>query len=125
MKNILLLILFCLFGCGVFKKTSKTTATAVQSSTSQLESSQLVLKNADKETQVFTYWNDSGFYQIQDIKERVSQAKSGKMSLEESQRAKQEVKLKEAEPLHNWLYMGIIIAALMCYILYRINARND
>ncbi|WP_316817980.1 hypothetical protein [Pedobacter nyackensis] len=64
MKNILLLILFCLSGCGVFKKTSKTNATATQSSTNQLESTQLVLKNADKETRTFTYWNDSGFYQI-------------------------------------------------------------
>lgn len=69
MRSILFMISLFLCSCTLFKKTSKTKDSVTKSSNNQLQSSQLVLKNAGKETQVFTYWNDSGFYQYQSIKD--------------------------------------------------------
>lgn len=118
MKNILLLILFCLFGCGVFKKTSKTTSSTTQSSTNQLESSQLVLKSAGKETQVFTYWNDSGFYQFQHIKEQVDETKSDDLKTMEEQKMGQITTVKESEFLKNWIYGIILIVLIAAGLMY-------
>ncbi|SMC70392.1 hypothetical protein [Pedobacter africanus] len=69
--------------CGLFKKTSKTTTSYAQSSAKEIEQRQLVLKSANKETQIFIYWNDRGFYQFRHIKEKIDQAKSGQLKLAE------------------------------------------
>ena len=118
MKTILfVMVMVCFAGCTLFRKTSRTSAVATQSSISQLESSQLVLKSAGKETQVFTYWNDSGFYQFQYIKEQVDQSGLASISLAESQRSKSAVLVKEAEPAVNWFYIGG--GLLVVYFLYK------
>lgn len=78
----LLIIMLSLASCALFKKTSK--AVSSQSSIKQMEMSEFLLKQANKETQIITYWNDSGFYQIQSIKERVDEAKSKQVSVKET-----------------------------------------
>lgn len=118
MKNTLLLILLCLFGCGIFKKTSKTSSTATQSSNNQLESTQLVLKNADKETQLFTYWNDSGFYQVQYIKEQVDQVDAAYQNKKEEQSTRNELSTKKVEPVKTWLYVGGILVVIGLFFVY-------
>ncbi|TCC99434.1 hypothetical protein FBD94_05050 [Pedobacter hiemivivus] len=115
MKRIFIAIVGCLFGCALFNKTSKTTTIDKQSSEKQLESSQLLFKTANKETQIFTYWNDSGFYQIQNIREQVNVAKTDKLKAEEKQLAKQETIVKKTEPLNFWVYIILLIGMLGCY----------
>lgn len=119
MKTILfVMVMVCFAGCTLFRKTSRTSAVATQSSISQLESSQLVLKSSGKETQVFTYWNDSGFYQFQYIKEQVDQSGLASISLAESQRSKSAVLVKEAEPIIKPFYIGLGVLLVVCLLVY-------
>jgi Na+-transporting NADH:ubiquinone oxidoreductase subunit NqrC len=113
----------CLFlvaltlSCGLFKKTSKTTVSDKQLLTREIEQNQLILKSANKETQVFTYWNDSGFYQFQNIKEQINQAKSGQFKTQEKQKVEQETTVKKSEPVKMWIYAGAVaIVALAIYL---------
>lgn len=124
MNKILLVVMYCigilcLSGCGIFKKTNKERSKIIQSATNQLEASQLVLKSADKETQVFTYWNDSGFYQYQQIKERVDLAKTGKIAIEEKKEVTEKHFLKQTQPVSTWLYVGAIALLFVAVFLYR------
>lgn len=111
MKTTLFMILLLCAGCALFNKTSKTSDVAKQSSINQLESTQLVLKSVDKETQIFTYWNDSGFYRLEQIRERADQAKSDKLKTIEKQEAKQAMVTKKREPLNTWIFVLIVIVA--------------
>lgn len=124
MKSILFaIVLICSAGCTLFRKTSKTNAVATHSSINQLEASQLVLKTAGKETQIFTYWNDSGFYQYQHIKEQVDQAGLNQMKSEDQQRVKETVAIKKYSPLDNWIFfviaIAIVAAVLSVFRTYR------
>jgi len=120
MKQTLIVIsIFFLFGCALFNKTSKTTTKDKHSSEKQLESSQLLFKTANKETQIFTYWSDSGFYQVQNIKEQIDMAKTDRLKTEEKQEAKQETIVKKTEPLRFWVYGLVGISAVVCYWVYR------
>ena len=120
MKNTLFaIVLICFSGCTLFRKTSKSNAVVAQSSINQLESSQLVLKNAGKETQIFTYWNDSGFYQYQHIKEQVDQARLNNLKAEEKQQAKQTVVTRKTEPVSTWVYVMVFIAFVVCFLIFR------
>ncbi|TKC62498.1 hypothetical protein FBD94_09795 [Pedobacter hiemivivus] len=119
MKAILIVMVICLFGCALFNKTSKTTTTDKQSSEKQLESSQLLFKTANKETQIFTYWNDSGFYQVQNIRERIDLAKTDRLKTEEKQVAKQETIVKKTEPIQTWIYGLVCISVVVCYLVFR------
>ena len=110
MKKILFAsVLICFAGCAFFRKSTRTNAGATQTSTNQLESSQLVLKSAGKETRIFTYWNDSGFYQYQNIKEQVDQAKLTDLKTEQKLQAKQKIVTKKTEPLNVWIYVVILM----------------
>lgn len=120
MKRTLIVIsILFLFGCGLFNKTSKTTTTDKHSSEKQLESSQLLFKTANKETQIITYWNDSGLYQIQNIREQIDMAKTDRLKTEEKEEAKQETIVKKTEPLRFWIYGLVCIGAVVCYWVYR------
>jgi hypothetical protein len=119
MKTTLFMMMLLCSGCALFQKTSKTTAVDTQSSINQLESSQLVLKTVGKETQIFTYWNDSGVYQYQHIKEQVDQAKLNKVKTEEKQQAKQTVTTKKTEPLKIWIYIAVGVGVVVCFLILR------
>lgn len=108
-----------LWGCALFKKTSRSSSQNSHISNHQLEASQLVLKSADRETQVFTYWNDSGFYQYQHIKERVDQAETGKVMMEERNKVEQKNVVKTKEPVYAWMYIGIIVLFGVGFLIYR------
>lgn len=115
MKKIFIIILFCLSGCALFKKTSKSSSHNSHKSINQLEASQLVLKTADKETQIFTYWNDSGFYQFQQIKEQIDQAELSKLKKENKEETQQKVTMKTTEPLNIWIYVVVLLGVLGLY----------
>lgn len=126
MRTLYLLLFMLLFylsafleGCTLFQKSTKTSSTHKQSLEKQLESSQLLFKTANKETQIFTYWNDSGFYQIQNIREQIDMAKTDRLKIEEKQEAKQETIVKKTEPLRFWIYGLVCIGAVVCCWGYR------
>ena len=112
-------MVICLFGCALFNKTSKTTTTDKQSSEKQLESTQLLFKTANKETQIFTYWNDSGFYQVQNIREQIDMAKTDRLKMGEKQEAKQETIVKKTEPLKIWVYAMVAMGVIGSYMTFR------
>lgn len=119
MKNLSLIIICCLCGCALFQKTSKSTTVASHSALNQLESSQLVLKNTGKETQIFTYWSDTGLYQYQYIKEQLDQAKLSNLKAEEQLQTKQNITTKKAEPVQNWVYILLFIGLIVCFLVFR------
>jgi maltose-binding protein MalE len=119
MKTTLFMMMLLCSGCALFQKTSKTTAVDTQSSINQLESTQLVLKTVGKETQIFTYWNDSGVYQYHHIKEQIDQAKLNKVKTEEKQQAKQTVTTKKTEPLKIWIYIGLGVGVVVCFLILK------
>lgn len=112
---ILALLTLFLCSCSLFKKTSKTTELSTQSSIKRLESSQMLLKTSGMETQIFTYWNDSGFYQYQHIKEQIDQAKSDQLLVAERQEAKHSFNTKKVEPIGIWIYGVVLLALVCCY----------
>lgn len=108
--TIFMLLLMGSSGCALIQKTSKTKSVDKQSAVNQLESSRLVLKRADKETQIFTYWNDSGFYQFQHIKEQVDQSKLDKIKTEEKKEARQTAVIRKMEP---GVFLGVLVVLLV------------
>jgi hypothetical protein len=119
MKQILLImsLLFC--SCTLFKKTSRTSDITKKTSLNQLEFSQLVLKKAGKETQIFTYWNDSGFYQYQVIKEQIQERASAQLKVEEKEVSKEKQISKKSEPVKVWGYILLLIALFVVYFLLK------
>jgi len=114
--TLLVIILICFSGCGVFRKTSKTTDQVSHSATKELESTALLLKSAGKETQTFTYWNDSGFYQFQQIKEQIDQAESTKLNTQESQQLTKSNTLKKSEPANALIFIGLVIILIVIFM---------
>lgn len=121
MMKFFLTIIFLLFffGCTLFQKTSKEKVQHIESSSSQLELSQLVLKNANKETQVFTYWNDSGFYQHSYTTEEINQSDASHIKADENLHSKQTLKMKRAEPTSLWNYLLIFLVLTSAYLVTR------
>ncbi|MNY45658.1 hypothetical protein D3C86_1807780 [compost metagenome] len=110
-------MLFC--SCSLFRKTNKTTDIAIKSSKSQLDFGQLVLKSSDKETQVFTYWTNSGFYQYQHIKEQIDQTKSEQLNAIGQHEAQQTMIDKKATSVQAWGFIGMVILTIVFGFLYR------
>ncbi|MBB5437712.1 hypothetical protein HDC92_001386 [Pedobacter sp. AK017] len=117
--TIFLLLAMLVAGCNLFKKTSKTSSSASQTASKQSEADMLVLKNADKETQVFTYWNDSGLYQFQQIKEKRGIAKAINLATNENKIDKKENHTKQIEPTKYWIYIGLGLMVVGCYVLLK------
>jgi ATP-dependent Zn protease len=115
-KLLLITMLFC--SCSLFRKTSKTTDIAIKSSKSQLDFGQLVLKSSGKETQVFTYWTDSGFYQYQHIKEQINKAETGQLSTIIQHEAEETVAVKNTTSVQIWGVIGLIILTIVFGFLY-------
>lgn len=119
MRCLIVILVLCFSACTVFRKTNKEMANAVQLSNKHIEANQLILKKAEKESQIYTYWNDSGFYQLQIIKEGVAQAESGSLKIEKKEEAKQSIDIKKHEPVTSWIYAVILLLMLSCYLLLR------
>lgn len=116
-KLFFITMLFC--SCSLFRKTSKTTDITTQSSKNQLDFGQLVLKSSGKETKVFTYWNDSGFYQYQHIKEQIDQAKSDRLTAIAEDKAEQTVAVKNSTSVHAWGIIGLLVLIIVICLIYR------
>ncbi|MEQ7800928.1 hypothetical protein ABDJ41_14080 [Pedobacter sp. ASV1-7] len=119
MKKELFIVTLLFYSCSLFRKTSKTKDIVTQSSKNQLDFSQLVLKSSGKETRVFTYWNDSGFYQYQHIKEQLDQAKSDQLKTITQHAAGQTIATKNTTSLQTWGIVGMFMLTLVFGFLYR------
>lgn len=114
MRYIALVITLFMYSCSLFKKTSRSSDVTKKSSLNQLESSQLVLKNIGKETQIFTYWNDSGFYQYQLIKEQSKEQTATQLKSKEIQDVKEKQTSKKSEPVRLW---GFVVSVVVLCII--------
>ncbi|MNL68475.1 hypothetical protein D3C87_1932000 [compost metagenome] len=77
------------------------------------------MKRANKETQVFTWWNDSGFYQFENIKEHIDEAKASKLAVQQKQEVKQQSSFKISRPVKSWIYAGFAVMVVGCVLVYR------
>jgi flagellar biogenesis protein FliO len=109
MKYIAFIITLFICSCSLFKKTSRSSDITKKSSLNQLESSQLVLKNIGNETQIFTYWNDSGFYQYQFIREQSKEQTATQLKSKEIQDVKEKQTIKKAEPIGLFGYIVFLV----------------
>ena len=116
-KHILLILL--LSGCSLFKKTTKTTAHRSFDLSKQTEAHSLDLKTMQKETQIYSWWNDSIFYQYELVKEQVDQAKAGTSKTLEKQEARQEQMVKVSTPVEVWIYAGIVLGIIGFVLIFR------
>lgn len=106
-------------GCVLLRKSSKTTTKETEQASKKTELQEFVLKSANKETQVFTYWNDSGFYQYQHIKEQVDQAGGERLTIHEEERATKKLTQKKSEPVGTWVYAGIALVVMFVWGVYK------
>ncbi|TCC97244.1 hypothetical protein [Pedobacter hiemivivus] len=112
------LILLFLQSCNLLKKTTKTVVNDTQNSSKFSDFNMLNIKTADKETNIFTYWDSGVVYQYQNIRERVDQTESVDLKTTDQLTTKKDVVIKESEPPVLWIYAGIgllLIGALIVY----------
>lgn len=119
MKPIYLLLITLLSSCALFKKTTKSSETSSFDLSKQTEENQLALITTQKETQIYSYWKDSMFYQYEVIKEQIDQSKAGTVKTQENQETKQERSIKESQPLDIWIYAGIILGIIWLILIFK------
>lgn len=109
------LVLMCGFtSCALFKKTNREVALNSQTINKQSELSQLVLKTAGRETQIYTYWNDSGFYQYQRIMEQTDQTEMTKLEHKDERQLKQKITQSVSTPS----YAFMLVLLLVIYLFF-------
>ena len=106
-KYILLIIL--LTGCGLFKKTTKSSTASSFDLSKQTEAQTLDLKTKQKEIQRYSYWEDSVFHQYEVIREQIDQSKASTVKTQETQETKQAQVLKESKPAETWVFLIILV----------------
>jgi len=116
MKTLYIILILSLTSCSLFKKTTKATNTASFDLSKQTEVRSLELQTAQKETQIYSFWKDSIFYQYSLIKEQVDKANTGSLKLQENQELKQAQTIKESKPVESWIY-AIFLVGLIAFVL--------
>lgn len=109
MKLFYLFVIILLSGCSLFRKTSKITASATFDLSKQTEAQTLDLKTKLKETQRYSYWEDSIFHQYEVIREQIDQSKASNVKTQENQETKQDQVLKESKPAESWVFLIILV----------------
>ena len=118
-RNVFLFCIVLLSSCSLFKKTTKTTNSASFDLSKQTEARSLALETAQKETQIYSFWKDSIFYQYAMIKEKVEQERAGTLKVQENQEATQEKAVNESQPVESWIYMGIILCIVGVLLIFK------
>lgn len=114
----LYLMVVCFYGCKVFKQTARVK----HNSATQVEAAELLWKQADRERRIYSYWNDSGFYQFEVMRERVGEAKSGRIMLNEKQEDSAKFVKRDMKGWGIWIdVIGCAIVAF--WIIWFINKR--
>lgn len=108
-----------LWGCALFKKTSKTKTTETERIEKKSELKMLDLKSAHRQTSIFTIWDSGMVYQYQVILEKTDEAKLTELKANEVGTAKKEVIDKVSKPWDLWVYLGVGIILIGVYWVYR------
>ncbi|RYE50712.1 MAG: hypothetical protein EOP48_19320 [Sphingobacteriales bacterium] len=111
--------LLCFSSCGLFKKTTRTTDFQSFDLSKETDARRLDLTAMQKETQSYSWWKDSIFYQYEVIKEKVDQARATNLTTWEKQESKQEQTVKISKPVENWIYVGIILGIVGFVLIFR------
>lgn len=119
MKSAGLMLMLCLLGCALMRKTDKVDRTAQKEITKQTYLDKVDVKNTGKEIRTFTWWNDSTVYQYQSVREQVDELKGLKLTAKEDTSVvlKQREKRVEAVPVFGTL--ALIGLMIVLYILYK------
>lgn len=104
--------------CSLFKKTTKTTVNDSQSTSKSSDFNWLKIKTANKETNVFTYWDSGMVYQYQNIREQVDQVESAGLKTTDEVTTKKDVVVKESKPPILWIYAGIGLLLTGMLVVY-------
>ena len=110
--------LMLLQSCSLFKKTTKTTVNDSQSSSKSSDFNWLNIKTANKETNIFTYWDSGMVYQYQNIREQADQAESAGLKTTDSFTTKKNLVVKESKPPVLWIYAGIGLLLTGVLVVY-------
>ena len=117
MLELVCLILALSAGCMLFKKNTKTRMENKLETHQHSYLERVNLKTATKETNIYTYWNDSSVFQYQNIRENIEEAKRSTVNTEEKQVLQQKETMKKTEPPDMWVYGIAIVAGIGILIL--------
>ncbi|SMD15055.1 hypothetical protein SAMN04488101_1187 [Pedobacter nyackensis] len=112
MLELICLILALSAGCMLFKKNTKTTMENNLETNHKTYLERVNLKTASKETNIYTYWNDSSVFQYQNIRENIEEAKRSTVNTDEKQVMQQRETMKKTEPPDLWVYGVVIIIGI-------------
>jgi hypothetical protein len=118
MKKTVVLLVFCLSGCAMFKHSTKTDAYEEAKFEKVVDSRSLVLKTALKETNTLTYNPDGSVLQFQQIQEEVAQSEAVHLSGIEKAKASKDLSVKESVPMKSWLWLGALVLLLVTLLIY-------
>ena len=119
MKTRYIILLALLSSCSLFKKTTKTTNAASFDLSKQTEAHRLELQTAQKETQIYSFWKDSIFYQYAMVKEQVDKANTGSLSVQENQELQQAHTSKESKPVESWVYVIFLLGLIVFVLIFK------
>jgi N6-adenosine-specific RNA methylase IME4 len=105
--------------CAMFKKTTKQTVKESQNTEKRYDYNLLTFKSANKETNIYTYWDNGMVYQYQNIRELTNETASVGIKTTEKASAKKDTVIKESKPAVLWVYTGIGILIIGTTMLYR------
>lgn len=119
---VLYLMVVCFYGCKVFKQTARVE----HSSATQVEAAELLWKQADRERRIYSYWNDSGFYQFEVMRERLGEAKSGRITVKERQEDSAKFVKKEVKGWGIWfnIMFGVIVVIGLIWFIKGLTSRR-
>lgn len=119
MRQLFVIVIICLSGCALFKRTNKTEYTNEREASKQIYLDRVGIKSANKESHTFSWWNDSSFYQYQNIREDVKEAQLERLNSKEKVSAKIKNVKKERASVNLWIPVGIVCLILGLVLLYR------
>lgn len=117
MLELVCLILALSAGCMLFKKNTKTAMENKLETNQHTYLERVNLKTANKETNIYTYWNDSSVFQYQNIRENIIEAKRSAVNTDEKQVMQQQEMMKKTEPPDLWVYGVALIVGIGVLIL--------
>lgn len=116
LEVVCLVLMFCT-GCILFKKSTKSTTENKSENQVQAYLERVNLKTANRETNIYTYWNDSSVFQYQNIRENIEEAKHNTVNKNEKQVTQQKETVKKTEPPDLWVYGVIVVVVIGVLIL--------
>lgn len=116
LEVVCLVLIFCM-GCMLFKKSTKSTTETRSENQVQAYLERVNLKTSNRETNIYTYWNDSSVFQYQNVRENIEVTKHNTVNKNEKQVTQQKEMVKKTEPPDLWVYGVIVVVVVGVLIL--------